>query len=315
MTDSPPLEDQDRNPAVEHYDVNLTKLRSLTEHNAGHVKSIATVFLGNLEKIHELHLMPYLTAADGVRLFFWTVNYVQAALQSGKRGSDAIEENTKVAEELFAAFLKEPETTTTIASHIDDRIASLMRHESFQRALRVMFFITTPLLWTAFETLARDAWITAIDAGPVSIARRTFRSLDDDEVDDGILKKSIEVGILAKHDFDLRGRLGTILQDKFHFSSIEGISKAYHAAFPNESAFLATLENNDLKSAEQVRHLITHKAGIIDDKYKKRTSTSQNMGEELVLTGAQVSRFGQAVVEVGISLLVFVDNFLTYNPK
>lgn len=313
MTDAP--SSGDRKPAVEHYDVNLTKLRALTERNARHVKSIASVFLRNLEKIHELHMMPYVTAADGVRLFFWTVNYVQAALQSGKRASDAIEENTKVAEQLFAEFLQQPETKMTIASHIDDRITSLMRHDSFQRAMDVMFFISTPLLWTAFETLARDTWITAIDAGPVSIAQRTFRSLDDNEVDDGIRKKSIEVGILAKHGFDLRGRIGSILQDKFHFSSIEGISKAYHAAFPNEGAFLATLENDDLKSTEQVRHLITHKAGIIDDKYKKRTGTNQNIGEELVVTGAQVSRFGQAVVEIGISLLVFVDNFLTNNPK
>lgn len=313
-TDSPSTEDV--NSSIEHYDVDLTKLNALTQDGkVGPVKPLASVFLKNLEKIHELHLMPYLTAADGVRLFFWTVNYVQAALRSSKRASDAVEENTKVAEELFAAFLQQPETQTTIASHIDDRIASLMRHESFQKAMRVMFFITTPLLWTAFETLARDAWITAIDAGPVSIGHRTFRSLRDEEVDDGIRKKSIEVGILAKYGFDLRGRLGTILQDKFHFSSIEGISNAYQAAFPNESAFLATLENDDLKSAEQVRHLIAHKAGIIDDKYKKRTGTSQNIGEELVVTGAQVSRFGQAVVEVGINLLAFVDTFPATTPK
>jgi hypothetical protein len=313
MTDAPSA--GDRNPAVEHYHVDLTKLRALTERNTGHVKSVASVFLRNLEKIHELHMMPYVTATDGVRLFFWTVNYVQAALRSGKRASDAIEEKTKVAEQLFAAFLQQPETKMTIASHIDDRVTSLMRHESFQRAMEVMFFITTPLLWTAFETLARDAWITAIDAVPVSIAHRAFQSLGDNEADDGIRKKTVEVGLLAKYGFDLRGRLGTILQDKFHFSSIEGISKAYHAAFPNESAFLATLENDDLKSAEQVRHLITHKAGIIDDKYKKRTGSSQNVGEELVVTGSQVSRFGQAVVEVGISLLVFVDKFLTDTPK
>ncbi len=297
-----------QNLIVEHYEVDLSKLQTLTSEDLGRVKPVASVFLRNLEKIEQLHLMPYLTAADGVRLFFWTVNYVQAAIRSGKRGTEAIEENTKIAEQLFGAFLQEPDTKTTIASQIDDRVKSLMRNESFQTAMKVLFFTTTPLLWTAFETLARDLWITVIDAAPVSVAHQTFESLGDNEGADGITRKTVEVGLLAKYGFDLRGRLGTILHDKFHFSSIEGISKAYRAAFPNDSALLTIFENDDLKSAEQVRHLITHKAGVIDEKYKKRTSCDQNTGEELILSGSQVSRFGQAIIDTGHRLLASLRN-------
>ncbi len=304
-----------QNPTVEQYEVDLSKLQTLTSENLGRAKPIASVFLRNLEKIEQLHLMPYLTAADGVQLFFWTVNYVQAALRSPKRGTEAIEENTKVAEQLFAAFLREPETKTTIASQIDDRVKALMRHEGFETAIKVLYFSTTPLLWTAFETLARDLWITAIDAAPVSIAHQTFKSLGDDEAADGITKRTVEVGLLAKHGFDLRGRLGTILHDKFHFSSIQGMSKAYNAAFSNESALLEIFENDDLKAAEQARHLITHKAGIIDEKYKKHTACDQNISEELIVSGSQVSRFGQAVVDCGHQLLVFINKFLIEPPR
>jgi len=248
--------------------------------------------------------MPYLTAADGVALFFWTINYIKTSLQSGKCGSDCIQE----ANQLFSEFLRQPETTTTIASQIDARVNALMHTESFQRAVKVMFFVTPPLLWTAFETVARDAWASAINSAPISTAHRVFKSLEDDE--GGIGKKSIEIGTLAKYGFDLRGRLGGILQEKFHFSSIEGIAKAYRSAFPDNKTFLSIFENRDLKSVEQTRHLITHNAGIIDEIYKKRSGSDQNVGDELLLTGSQLSLFGSAIVEAGIGILLFVDTFL-----
>jgi hypothetical protein len=62
------------------------------------------------------------------------------------------------------------------------------------------------------------------------------------------------VGLLAKHDFDLRGKIGTILAEKYDFTGVEGMRQAYSAAFGKRATIEAAFSSDRLLELEAVRH-------------------------------------------------------------
>ena len=288
-----------------HYVVNVSEVENLQKCLQSEFASLCAVLLRNLEKIRRIHMMPYHVAGHGVARFFYTVKYVETALQSGKTGEQAIRENTPVARELFANFLRQQSGHDELALAIDESVRELMHRPEFRQAMQMLFFVSIPLLWSAFETVARDSWVTLVNSADSRTVHRIFRKGADRGFDTANKEQSISVDRLAKFDFDLRGKFGLMLQDKFHFSSVSGMSRAYSAVsetFPAE-----IFEAKDLKRAEQLRHLIVHNAGIIDERYQKAVHSTQNVGEEVAVTDEDVSSVGCAVVHAAAGVLKFAN--------
>ena len=128
--------------------------------------------------------------------------------------------------------------------------------------------------------------------------------------DDGIRAKSVSVGLLARYGFDLRGSLGTVLKSKFDFTSVTGILKAYRAACGRVSEIEGTLSHPSLSRLEATRHLIVHRAGIIDEEFKKRTGITEKIGDPLVTSKNEIEMLLNTSIEAGSVLLESVDRLL-----
>lgn len=271
----------------------------------------AKAFVANLKNVDGLHMMPFTVAACGIQPFFWAVEYIRASLGEpleGKRPFTS-DQHTRIerANELLREFVENEENRTKIADQIDNVLVRAMSDEDFQRSAQVLLLAGTILLWTTFECLCKDVWVAALDSGNTGLAQRALGALSSDQVENGISRKSIEVGVLAKHGFDLRHCLGTVLVARFKFSDPDLIRRAYIAVFETPQKFEDIFDRGELKLLAATRHLIAHRGGIVDEKYRQTTGSSQLVGETVAIDAKIVSTFATSALHSGVELLQEID--------
>jgi hypothetical protein len=150
--------------------------------------------------------------------------------------------------------------------------------------------------------------VAALNTNPVPLAQRALSAVLDEPQE--ISSKHISVGLAAKYDFDLRNCMGTILRSKFDFTGAPGIKNAFQAAFVDSEELIGMLSDSVLCELEVTRHLIVHRAGIVDEQYKRRTSSNAAVGTALELDDDKVRRFAERAAITGSAVLLFVDEWL-----
>lgn len=176
---------------------------------------------------------------------------------------------------------------------------------------RPWLFAVNAYIWTAFESFATDLWTGALNQATPLAHRALNCTSNDDKEQVGISRRHIEVGLAARYGFDLRRSLGTILKAKFDFTSFDGIESAYTQAFGNCG------ELGDWKDTmgrlEQIRHLILHRGGIVDDKFLKTTKIKARRNAFIAITIPQTAEHMMSMVMASISLLKIVEGwFVTH---
>ncbi|MEE8171124.1 MAG: hypothetical protein V3T70_11315, partial [Phycisphaerae bacterium] len=189
----------------------------------------------------------------------------------------------------------------------------LAQRDYFQPSIAIILYAVLPMSWTAFECVAKDTWVACLDAGNTTAGHRAIRSLSNKDAVGGLAAKHINIEMLAKHNFDIRNRLGTVLADKFDFTGMDGIRRAYRSAFAQNASELGFLDVADLDQLQSYRNLIVHRGGIADEAFTKRTATSLAVGDRVVLSGDLVAAFVESAVRSGVELLKFADCWLMSN--
>lgn len=197
----------------------------------------------------------------------------------------------------------------TEARKAADTLIRVTETEEIRASLRPLLLAAITHSWTCFECLASDLWVAALNAEPRRLAQRVLGSMESDLEEDGISARHLSVGLAAKHNFDLRHCLGTLLEVKFDFSSVSGIQKAYEAAF-GKSKRLEEVMRPELRELEQVRHLIVHRGGISDEKFIKVTKLKVRRNAALQVKPAQVRAYAESVIIGSAGLLEIVDEWM-----
>ncbi|HEX5424631.1 MAG TPA: hypothetical protein VFW94_13875 [Candidatus Acidoferrales bacterium] len=170
------------------------------------------------------------------------------------------------------------------------------------------------LAWTAFEVLASDLWVAAVNLQPNPLAVRFSQSLQDKAQG-----KSVTVSSLAAygdHDFNLSNLMGEVLRDKADFASLQTTRAAYERTFGTD---VPAFTSPNLRLLELVRNLILHKAGIVDSVFLKALrdkaikvshpdlSTLEG-GQQLPITRSLAAALIDSAVDSGIAIMEFVLN-------
>ncbi len=137
-------------------------------------------------------------------------------------------------------------------------------HRDIQLGVATILSAQVALAWTAFEMLATDLWISALNEAPNPLAVRFASSMAEKQQG-----KSVAISQLAEYgrrDFNLSSVMGTLLKDigKADFTSLRSTKFAYEKAFGEK---IALFDHNGLQVLELVRNLVLHNAGIIDAKF------------------------------------------------
>jgi hypothetical protein len=157
-------------------------------------------------------------------------------------------------------------------------------------------YVTT--MWTVFETLAGDLWETAINEKPNQLAQlsgytKRLRKGKQPPLDSSLSSsdrregKSVKLEFLQYYNWDLTGKMGTVLKSKCDFARLEGIRNAYAEAFSKEADDIDKILLNDaLDILSALRNVIVHRGGVADKEYVEKS---------VYLSGLPLAGIGQPI--------------------
>ncbi len=189
--------------------------------------------------------------------------------------------------------------------------------------------------WTAIETLTGDLWEAAVNAHPHGLAklRGDWPKGKEKGQPEGkgplpplvnttplgkvSEEKSIRLAALEDYDFNVSSVMGTLLRDsRYDFQNLKDIKRAYvQAFFENQEDVLDAILDPCLYHLSQVRHLLVHRAGIVDQKFIDSTRgvpmfAGVEIRKPLPIDGELVRDLVNPAVEKSVSLIQAVDNWL-----
>lgn len=184
--------------------------------------------------------------------------------------------------------------------------------------------------WAVFESLVEDLWIEAINAHPRELATLSGRPRSrfgkppqqqpppkgQDQPGKSVLTSSLEA-----HDFKIENKMGSILYQRggINFRSITLIRECYHKAFSKAADIDKVLDSDGIQYVSAVRNLLVHKAGKVDQEFKKQTAEIPDIptvseGHEFPLTGKIASNLADAATTSAIRLVEYVHKWIVDNP-
>lgn len=167
--------------------------------------------------------------------------------------------------------------------------------------------------YAAFETLAFDLWIAAVNRFP-ALATKWAKDPKNE-------KKNITLAELADREFDLRAGMGDFLRRtrKVTFNSLSDVRTHYKLIFDGEAdkCFAPVTE---LEAAEKIRHLLAHRGGLIDQRFKddlpdNAKYSSLRVGETIRFDGAEVCGHVAACARSAVNLFCYVNDWSEHHDK
>ncbi len=241
--------------------------------------------------------------------------FIRVRTKMGRPNSeqDRVAFNSEVDAEV-KRLTEEAEKEDKVFDETQRLFADLLKTREVHEAVRVLLYALTSSAWAVFECAAKDSWIAALNCRPLQLAQPTLMELPKEPTVAGITGKQIEVGLLARYGFDLRDKLGTLLAPKFDFTSVSGMQFAFAAAFQGVPDIEQLLTDPKLSILEATRHLIVHRAGVIDEEYRRRTKELAATGQQLLISDVRATELANSAVSGGCKLLRAVDAWLIANP-
>ena len=142
--------------------------------------------------------------------------------------------------------------------------------------------------WTLFETYSKHIWIKCLNENPQFLNNKIINTKVDN--DNNQTSKSIPLNLLSKYNYNVSNHLGEILSNKYDFTGVDGIKKAFKDLLNLEDIELRFLDDNNIIQLEVCRHIIVHNASTIDSRYLTRSKKKNEIiNHKLVLEVQEIN--------------------------
>jgi hypothetical protein len=256
-----------------------------------HLRRVAETYHTNNEVVLSLLALPLTLLTVGEVKHNRFAFVVEAMILSKRiRAGD---ESREAMAEIYAQSEKRYREVMGTESKLDPvgpastMLQMVATQHTIKEPLRALLYACALYAWSAVECALKDAWINAVNIQPIPLGQRSIAGIPSGTAPVGITSKQVSVGLLAKHGFDLRDKIGTIVSERYDFTSVNGICEAYCAILDRREVVEAILLSQNLRRLEAIRHLIAHRAGLVDEQFLGRTGDQHPVGLPLVL-GAEV---------------------------
>ena len=219
--------------------------------------------------------------------------------------------------ELADKQLGDPEVRKQLDHSAREQMGGMIeRSDVIRSAVRAILLSSSAWIWTCFESLAKDSWITLLNANPREFGSKGLSAVQaQKDTSDDLNGKQVSLRLLAKYNYDLSTCLGTVLAEKYDFTGVSGIVAAFRAILGPDPLLDAINANSTLHHLEATRHLVAHRAGIVDDEYRRRTHSPLAVGEKLLVTGTRCAEFANAAATAAQSLLSLIETRINSGTK
>ena len=344
------------------------------------LKSLAEGYSRNLDRLFSLHLLPiHLLKVGMLRQKFhdWAVFEVMGRLiEDNEIGQDR-------EEEVHEAFVRIARQHMDQEAKASKTIAEMNAQSKASGGMFTVSLVAGPTdgeVWfsnqinngdsatiaacetilgamltgafSAFGSLAEDAWVTCVNLRPTTISQNLLDSTNIKGTDKAEQKfhrtadskagerKSVSLQDLIDMDFDISEKAGQlyVLARKVSFATMESTARAYLNAFrePFLNKVWRSHAFRQMFILEQVRHLFAHQSGLVDKNFTEkisRLSKDPVSMEQIEIPGsiasAKVGPNGERpmlalerdwvplmlrlAITAGTELLEFVDTWMTEN--
>ncbi len=273
------------------------------------IRPAALVFSRNLATANEMLLLPLVVSADNAHKMEFVPYILSARLPFVGRFNDpdAIEDLQKAEKGAHETFHKDVDLDKVLGTAISN-FQRLRQRWTFESSLRSLLLSGVLAVWTAFECLAADMWVAALNERLFPFGADALSAVSPSDAEHGISGKHVSVGLLRKYGFDLRDKMGNALRSKFDFTGVSDVKKAYSAAFGHADVLASILGSQKLSELEATRHLIVHRAAIVDEDYKNRVDCNLTVENPLPLSGITAAPLISAGIQCGCDLIAFADD-------
>jgi len=161
------------------------------------------------------------------------------------------------------------------------------------------------LLWGTFEIFANDLAEFLLNVAPELIGSDHERSAE-------VLRSLKARGVSKAAIEELRGHSqpGTALVETRRLQSFTAIRSFFEATLGLDASANEALSSSDLLDLEQRRHVIVHRAGIVDSSYVAKTRSKQLPGEVIDVSPRlfkeSFGSTGLAAMQLGLGVLGFL---------
>jgi hypothetical protein len=280
---------------------------SVFHHPARALKPAASAFAANVEGAVSTICIPFTLAVASAQRWRYNQLYIAERIRiTGEVfGVKRVEAESRArADKRFTEENKSKEAIEKMGSAVCDFLIDMHRNPAVAEASAELLRQGAVLTWGALETLARDVFETAINAQPL-LGKRVLDSPDCRKL---FQIKAIDIDTLAKFNFDVSGKMGSVLAQFHDLSNLPAIKITFSALFPSSSKLRSALSSKNLWILNQRRHLIVHNRGIVDQRYIDNTGERLQLGQKIILRPKDLEGYVSLVQEVGAELLDTTNN-------
>lgn len=210
-----------------------------------------------------------------------------------------------------------PESKSSLIGHFGVRYIQELTQSNPGLDMSMDALVSSVIIesWIAFETLAGDLWVAAVDAGPAVLRKRVLLKTikpgnENDSVSDLTSEEDIE--------HDPAHNLGSALRQarKVSFQKLHSITRNYEIAFGSRVKTIFAHEKGYIAVLAAYRNALIHNGGKADAIFLKQVKEFQEFAglpknEKLIWDGELAYKLRNVSAAVGAKLIHFVDNVLT----
>jgi hypothetical protein len=197
------------------------------------------------------------------------------------------------------SFMASKEGQDAMSKDLLEFLERALRQSDLSLAADELLLQGLVLAWGALEVLARDVFVVTLNRHPQAVEKLLADPTSKRRFE--LSKVSLET--LARNDFDLSGKMGSLLSEQQDLSDLVSIKAVYGALYPDATMLREALGDDDLRVLGLRRHLVVHRRGLVDDAYKKATNCSQPLGERLRIAPDEVERHVQSATRAASAVL------------
>jgi hypothetical protein len=165
----------------------------------------------------------------------------------------------------------------------------------------------------SYLVYTEQALVSAVTASEVYFRNKLLETIQKDT---GILKSfsdkpiKIKIGRILETDFNQTNDIGRLAVSGINFQDIYEVRKYYQNAFDPRFELCSESELKELKNIFYIRHVIVHKAGIVDQKFISDTGLNYEIGKRHIFERNEIIKMINFLVDVITNLNLKIDNKL-----
>ena len=212
------------------------------------------------------------------------------------------EEALQIAHERMHEFVRSSEGVHLLRDWIVLDLNGHLGSPAVKQAASELLVQTSISTWSVFESAVGAFIIGWINADP----RRAIPVLAATELKSYFGKQAVDIDVIEDHGFDLSTSMGDILFRERRLDNLPVIRSVLNALFDDQNIRLALGDNMWLLN--QRRHLLTHRRGIVDAEYLRKTGDSAPIGQRLHLSSVDIEMYVSTVQNAIIAIAQAADS-------